>query len=143
MDLTGIEAIGIDRERTQALRFVCSDMWKPYLKVVVKKAGHALHVLDRFHIAMHLSKAIDEVRAQEARALKRQGRHPLLTRTRWLLLKRPEHRTATEATRLVQPCTTHRGSQPSPTSCSLARSARQSRAAPQGSMIWSPLKYRR
>ena len=27
------------RERTQALRFLCSDMWQPYLKVVAKKAG--------------------------------------------------------------------------------------------------------
>ena len=27
------------RERTQALRFICSDMWQPYLKVVAKKAG--------------------------------------------------------------------------------------------------------
>lgn len=89
------------RERTAALRFICSDMWKPYLKVVAKKAGHALHVLDRFHIAMQMSKAIDEVRAHEARELKRQGRQPLLTHTRWVLLKRPEHRTTTEATRLA------------------------------------------
>ena len=26
-------------ERTQALRFICSDMWKPYLKVVAKKVA--------------------------------------------------------------------------------------------------------
>jgi transposase len=39
------------KERTAALTFICSDMWKPYLKVVAKKAGHALHILDRFHIA--------------------------------------------------------------------------------------------
>ena len=32
-------------ERTHALRFVCSDLWKPYLKVVAKKASHALHIL--------------------------------------------------------------------------------------------------
>jgi transposase len=31
-------------ERTAALTFICSDMWQPYLKVVAKKAGHALHV---------------------------------------------------------------------------------------------------
>jgi transposase len=29
-------------ERAAALAFVCSDMWKPYLQVVAKKAGHAL-----------------------------------------------------------------------------------------------------
>ena len=33
--------------RTAALRFVCSDMWKPYLRVVAKKAGHTVHVLGR------------------------------------------------------------------------------------------------
>ena len=31
------------------LRFVCSDMWRPYLNVRADKASHALHVLDRFH----------------------------------------------------------------------------------------------
>ena len=80
-------------ERSQALRFICSDMWKPYLRVIAKKAGQAIHVLDRFHIASHLSKAIDEVRAKEAKELRARGRRPLLTRTRWLLLKRPENLT--------------------------------------------------
>ncbi|MCU7893851.1 MAG: transposase [Candidatus Thiodiazotropha sp. (ex Lucinoma aequizonata)] len=28
------------------------------LKVIAKKAGGALHILDRFHIMAHLSKAI-------------------------------------------------------------------------------------
>jgi len=45
------------------LQYVCSDMWKPYLKVIKKKAGHALPILDRFHIVAKLNKAIDEVRA--------------------------------------------------------------------------------
>ena len=34
----------------QGLKFVCSDMWKPYLQVLAKQAKQALHVLDRFHI---------------------------------------------------------------------------------------------
>lgn len=80
-------------KRTKALRFVCSDMWKPYLRVIAKKAGHAIHVLDRFHIASHLSKAIDEIRAKEARSLRARGWRPFLTHTRWLLLKRPENLT--------------------------------------------------
>ena len=91
----------LGRERTATLRFVCSDMWKPYLRVVAKKAGHAIHVLDRFHIIVHLNKAIDEVRAQEARALKARGLAPILTRTRWLLLKRPANVTDAELPRLV------------------------------------------
>ena len=86
--------------RTAALRFICSDMWKPYLQVVAAQAGHALHVLDRFHIAMNLSKAIDEVRRAEVRVLKQQGQQPLLTKARWVLLKRQENRTAKERQRL-------------------------------------------
>jgi len=40
----------LGKERSGKLKFVCSDMWKPYLKVIAKKAGQAIHVLDRFHI---------------------------------------------------------------------------------------------
>ncbi len=88
-------------QRTAALRFVCSDMWPPYLRVVAKKAGRARHVLDRFHIMAHLSKAIDEVRAQEARTLRARGLAPVLTHTRWLLLTRPAHLTDTQLPRLA------------------------------------------
>lgn len=88
-------------ERSQELRFVCSDMWKPYLKVIAKKASDALNILDRFHIMAHLSKAIDEVRAQEAKKLSQDGYEPVLTKTRWLLLKRPENLTEKQESRLA------------------------------------------
>ena len=78
------------KERSKQLEYVCSDMWKPYLKVIQKKAVNALHILDRFHIMAYLSKAMDEVRAQEMKSLKDKGLEPVLTKTRWLLLKRPE-----------------------------------------------------
>src|SRR6185295_4303287 len=87
--------------RATQLRFVCSDMWRPYLNVVAKKARQAVHVLDRFHMMSHMSKAIDEVRAKEARQIKAEGGRPILTRARWLLLKRPENLTAKEDVRLV------------------------------------------
>ena len=82
------------KERTADLRYVCSDMWRPYLKVVARKASQAIHILDRFHIMSHLNKAIDEVRAGEAKELARQDYEPVLKKTRWLLLKRPENLTA-------------------------------------------------
>ena len=88
------------KERTAALAFICSDMWKPYLKVVAKKAGHALHILDRFHIAKHMSEAIDRVRRAEVRSLRQRGRQPLLTKARWLLLKRPVNQTRAQRARL-------------------------------------------
>lgn len=83
----------LGRERTAAIQFVCSDMWRPYLKVIAKKAGQAIHVLDRFHVMSHFNKAIDKVRASEARALKAKGHKPILKHSRWLLLKRPENLT--------------------------------------------------
>jgi transposase len=89
------------KERTQELGYICSDMWKPYLRVIAKKAGHAIHILDRFHIMSNVSKAIDKVRAQEAKELKEQGYDPVLTKSRWLLLKRPENLTEKQQTKLA------------------------------------------
>jgi transposase len=88
--------------RRRALRVVGSDMWQPYLRVVAQQAPHALTILDRFHIMRHLGRAIDQVRAQEARALKAQGTAPVLTHTRWVLLKRPEHLTEPQRGRLAE-----------------------------------------
>ena len=81
------------RERSGRLEFICSDMWKPYLKVIAKKACGAVHILDRFHIMAHMNKAIDKVRAGEARELKAKGKVPVLKGSRWLLLKRVENMT--------------------------------------------------
>lgn len=83
----------LGEDRIRDLRFVCSDMWTPYLQVIRKRAAHCLHVLDRFHIVAHLSKAIDKVRAEEARALRSRGRGEILKHSRWAILRRPEHRT--------------------------------------------------
>jgi transposase len=88
--------------RSGELRYVCSDMWKPYLKVIAKKAGQAVHVLDRFHIMAHFSKALDEVRAGEVKELKAKGFEPVLTKTRWLLLKRPENLSDKQEIRLAE-----------------------------------------
>ncbi len=90
------------KERSAALRFICSDMWRPYLKVVAKKASEAIHILDRFHIMAKMNKAIDEVRAKEARDLKAKGYEPVLTNARWLLLKRPENLSAKQEPRLAE-----------------------------------------
>lgn len=87
--------------RTSAIRFVCSDMWRPYLSVVAKKAPGALHVLDRFHVMSHMNKAIDKVRAQEVRRIKAAGGVPVLKDARWLLLKRPENLTGNQDVRLL------------------------------------------
>ena len=75
-------------------------MWKPYLSVIAEKAAGAVNVLDRFHIMSHMGKAIDEVRVNEVKDLKCKGKEPLLTRSRWCLLKRPENLTDNQVDKL-------------------------------------------
>lgn len=89
------------RERTAAIDFVCSDMWQPYLKVIAKKASQAVHILDRFHIVARLNKALNEIRAAEARQLAEQGYEPVLKRSRWCFLKREENLTEKQFVKLA------------------------------------------
>lgn len=89
------------KERSAQLKYVCSDMWQAYLKVLAKKAPQAIHVLDRFHIVANMNKAIDKVRAEEARELKRKGLEPVLKGSRWWLLKRPENLTDAQEIKLA------------------------------------------
>ena len=75
------------------IEFVCSDMWRPYLRLIAKHCPQALNILDRFHLVAKLNKALDEVRASEARRMLREGYEPVLKKKRWCLLKRPENLT--------------------------------------------------
>lgn len=92
----------LGKERSAKIKYVCSDMWQPYLKVIAKKAGQALHVLDRFHIMAKMNKAIDEVRAAEAKQLKADGYEQILKHSRWCLLKRPENLTDKQTVKLKE-----------------------------------------
>ena len=90
----------LGRERSASIRYVCSDMWQAYLKVIAKKLPQAVHILDRYHIVANLNKALDQVRAEEAKRLKREGYQPHLHQTRWCLLKRKANLTPKQRTRL-------------------------------------------
>ena len=92
----------LGRERSASLEFVCSDMGRAYLKVIAKKAGQAIHVLDRFHIRQRIGKAIDPVRAAEVKQLRDDGYEPILSGSRWVLLKRPENLTEKQAVKLAE-----------------------------------------
>jgi transposase len=83
--------------RAAALRFISSDMGKPYLSVIAERARQAIHVLDRYHAMAKMNKAIDEVRAAEVKRLKQDGYEPVLKHARWVLLKRPENLTEPQA----------------------------------------------
>ncbi|WP_390890365.1 ISL3 family transposase [Geoalkalibacter halelectricus] len=88
------------KERSAQLKFVCSDMWAPYLKVIAKKAPQALNILDRFHVMRKFNEAIDEIRRTEVREFKANKQDNVLERGRWLLLKRPENLTEKQTARL-------------------------------------------
>ena len=82
------------------VEFVCSDMWKPYLKVIKSELGQAVHILDRFHIMKMFGKALDEIRAGESRQMKKDGHEEVLKHSRWCLLKRPENLTEKQQLKL-------------------------------------------
>jgi len=90
------------KERTAGIEAICSDMWKPYIKVIRNRASDAIHVLDRFHIMGNMGKAIDKVRAEEARKMESDGYEPILKKTRFLLLKRPENLTGQQEIKLSE-----------------------------------------
>jgi transposase len=90
----------IGQQVASQIVFVCSDMWEPYLKVIRQKCSEALHILDRFHIVANMNKALDEVRAEETGRMKREGRDPVLKKSRWLLLRRSENLGAEQHFRL-------------------------------------------
>ncbi len=73
----------LGKVRSRGLKFICSDMWQPYLNVIAKRASQAIHVLDRFHIMQKLNKAIDEVRAGESKQMAADGYEPILKHSRW------------------------------------------------------------
>ena len=83
--------IAMGKDVISKIVFVCSDMWEPYLKLIRENCSEALHILDRFHIVANMNKALDHVRAEETNRMKREGRAPILRKSRWLLLRRSEN----------------------------------------------------
>lgn len=81
---------------------ICSDIWKAYLTVISKRLPTAVHILDRFHIMQHFGKALDNVRAEEARRLKEQGQDPVLSKSRWCFLKRKQNLSGPQGLKLSE-----------------------------------------
>lgn len=90
----------IGPETCTNIRFVCSDMWKAYLTVIAKRLPLALHVLDKFHIVANLHKAVDKVRREETARLAGEGYEPILRKSKYCFLKRPENLTPNQELKL-------------------------------------------
>jgi transposase len=90
----------IGEKIADGIQFVCSDMWKPYLRVIHERCTNAINILDRFHIVAKMNAALDDVRAAEARRLSQDGYEPVLKKSRWCVLKREANLTTTQRFRL-------------------------------------------
>jgi len=78
---------------------ICCDMWQPYIDQIRNYFPNAVLVFDKFHIIAHLNKAVDEVRKEEARDLKKVN-PDILKGTRYMWLKNPENLTEKQRVRL-------------------------------------------
>jgi len=90
----------IGKPLSEGIEFVCSDMWKPYLRVIRENCPNALNILDRFHIVAKMNDALSDVRAAEARRLAKDGYEPVLHKSRWCVLKRKSNLTSAQRFRL-------------------------------------------
>ena len=57
------EELGV--KRTERLRLVVMDMWKPFRNSTLGHAPHAAILFDKFHVLSHLAEALDQVRKSE------------------------------------------------------------------------------
>jgi transposase len=90
----------IGKELAAQIEYVCSDMWKPYRRVIREKCSQALPILDRFHIMAKMNEALDDVRSAESRKMAEEGHEPLLKQSRWCVLKRKANLTPQQRFRL-------------------------------------------
>jgi transposase len=82
------------------IKVACSDMWRPYLKVIAEKLPNALNILDRFHIVKKLNEAVNKVRVEEVKQYKTDGYEPVMTGSKYCFLKRPENLTDKQSIQL-------------------------------------------
>jgi transposase len=90
----------LDDTTCLGIQYACTDMWAAYLKVLKARASQALNILDRFHISKKFGEALDKVRAEESRKLKKGGYEEILKHSRWCLLKRKENLTPKQTVKL-------------------------------------------
>lgn len=88
-------------EQLHAVRTVSMDMHEPYIKATTEFLSAEVICFDPFHVVQHLNNAVDNVRRQEHRALRRQG-DLSLNRTRYLWLQNPNNMTQARYDELLE-----------------------------------------
>jgi len=90
----------LGKTRSAAIEVICSDMWRPFIKVIRRKAPQAIHILDKFHIIKILNDVIDKTRRTEAQKMKNDGHEAILEKSRWCLLKNRDNQKESELAKL-------------------------------------------
>lgn len=80
---------------------VVMDMWQPYIQSTIAAIpnGSGKIVIDRFHVAQHLNRAVDLTRRAEHRVLHSEG-DERLKKTRYIWIKGPAKRRLSEELRI-------------------------------------------
>lgn len=87
----------------QRIRTVCTDMWEAYIRAAEEVLPHAHIVIDRFHVAHHAADAVDTLRKQELKRLRKTlpaDQAETLKQTMWPFRKRASALTTDEQARL-------------------------------------------
>jgi transposase len=82
---------------------VCTDMWEGYVNAVEEVLPKAQIVIDRFHVARHYREAVDSLRKQEVKRLKKElpsEQHDDLKHLMWPLRKHSSELSEEERARL-------------------------------------------
>lgn len=88
------------KEWCARIRFVCTDMWRPYLNAIRQSLPIAVNILDRFHIVALLNKAVDEVRRGEQWQMRKDGYEEVLKNSKYCFLKNPKNLTEKQELKL-------------------------------------------
>jgi transposase len=81
---------GMAEGQRAGVKAVAMDIWDPYINAVQRTLPDAEIVHDKFHIARHLSEAVDKVRKAENRSLSKEGIE-VLKGTKYLWLTNPDN----------------------------------------------------
>ena len=86
---------GLTADERAAIETVAMDMWEGYIRPTLEHVPEAERKIafDKFHVAQHLGKAVDVVRRREHKERSAAG-DSVLTKTRYLWLRNPDHMNA-------------------------------------------------
>ena len=96
--------VALPRAIRAGITTVCTDMWDGYVRAVEEVLPTAMIVVDRFHVARHYREAVDTLRKQEIRRLRKElpaDQHDAVTHILWPLRKHPADLTAEEQQQLA------------------------------------------